>query len=66
LPFVKVVQGRVSRESDGCNWVGNVHSDPDFASTPKQKAQKIDSVFITFNPDEVIETTCIQPGIEKF
>jgi hypothetical protein len=66
MPFVKVVHGRTRGEYDGCNWVRNVHSDPDFASTTKQKAQKIDSVFITFNPDEVSKTICVQPDIEKF
>jgi hypothetical protein len=61
LSSVKKVRVRASRE-----FGDNTLENPDFASTTKQKSQKINSIFITFHPDEASKVIYIQPSLEKF
>jgi hypothetical protein len=68
FPFAKIVQTLVMREFGGYDFAsGNtLRYDGNIQSTPKQKATKIDSVFITFHPNDKSNAICIQHFIDNF
>jgi hypothetical protein len=68
LPFVKVIHVFTMRKLDDYVFVNNnaLRDDRDIQSTIKQKATKIDSVDITFHPNDNSKVICIQPFLENF
>jgi hypothetical protein len=68
LLFVEIVRALTMREFGGYDFVNNgaLRDDDDIQSTTKQKTIKIDSVFITFHPNDKSKAICVQPFIKNF
>jgi hypothetical protein len=68
LPFAKVVHAFEMRQFQGYDFVNDnaLTDDEDIQSTTKQKATKIDSVFIIFHPNDKSKVICIKPLISNF
>jgi hypothetical protein len=68
IPFVKVVHALAMREFGGYDFVNNaaLRDDEDIQSNTKQKATHIDSVFITFHPNDKSKAICLQTFIKNF
>jgi hypothetical protein len=68
LPFVKIIRALAMQEFGGYYFVKHdaFRDDVDIQSTTKQNATKIDSVFITFHPNDKSKAICIQSFITNF
>jgi hypothetical protein len=68
LPFAKIDHALVMWELGLYDFVNNneFKGDETIQSTTKQKATKIDSVFIIFHPNDKSKTICIQSFISNF
>jgi hypothetical protein len=68
LPFVKIVHALAMREFEEYDFVNEnaLRDDRNIQSTIKQKATKIDFVFITFHANDKSKVICIQYFIDNF